>query len=101
MTKWDECTTGLEQPAVAIEGRQADIPAQVVIAQEQRWCAPDSAASQPAPAVQQGSRGLRQTVDDCRPRAAGCEEKQFIEIRHDLSPSGVAECKGPLLISGG
>jgi len=31
-------------PAVAIERRQADIPAQMVIAQEQRWCAPDPLA---------------------------------------------------------
>jgi hypothetical protein len=62
----------------------------MVVAQEQwRRCPADPPSATPAPALQNGFRNLRHMVDE------GCtrgEEKQLIEIRHDLSPSDPGGC---------
>lgn len=73
----------------------------MVVAQEQRWCPSDPLARAPAPPEQEGSRGMRQSVDHCRACAAPGDEKQLTEIRHDLSPSGVAACKARCLVAVG
>src|SRR5204862_5504104 len=77
-------------PTTGIDWRQADIPAQVVVAQEQRRRRADPLSLAGPRAAEEGRCRLIQPSDDCRRCATAGEHKHFEEICHEPSPWSLA-----------